>query len=172
MCFCIRGRLSVIGFDVSDGSLQCLNSGLFVHRNDQGVFGRIQVHPNHISGFYRKFRVGGDTPTPLPLQSYSFPTQNTPDGIIRGPQAFSKPPVPIGLSARWWFLKNLENLIEKFFVILSWFTRTRLIAQSFNSLSRKSFSPNKHCIGAHTQVFSYCFHWLTFKASENHFRIQ
>ena len=52
--------------------IERLNTGLFIHRDDQSIFRGIQVKPYDISGFGNELRVGTHTPAALPTQAYAF----------------------------------------------------------------------------------------------------
>src|SRR5262245_57184998 len=128
---------------VSLSPFQGLDMRLLIHRQDQGVVGRIQIKANNVSRLGSKLRIGTDTPTASPLQLNAPTPQHPPDVSCRNiPQSFGQQgTIPNRIARRWSLVQLLENPSFHLGVISSRWTRTRSIPQPVQPLAGKAQPP-------------------------------
>ena len=105
---------AIVGFDVAGLALQGLNARFFIHPDDQGFFGWIEIQAHYVCRFGGKLLVRADTPGTLPLQADSFLTQNAPHRMHRTVERGGhRRTVPAGLAGRRGLFQQGQHPVAK-----------------------------------------------------------
>src|SRR5580765_1267708 len=133
-------RPSAQNLQVSLSSLQRLDMRFLIHRQDQGVVGRIQIKANNVRRLGGKLRIGAHTPAAPSLQLNATAPQDPPDVHGRNvAQGLShQGAVPDGITRRWGLIQLLEDPTLHPGVIASWCPATGSITQPGQSVARKA----------------------------------
>src|SRR5215831_10363025 len=128
---------------VSLSPFQGLDMRLLIHRQDQGVVGRIQIKSNNVRRLGGKLRIGTDTPAAPSLQLNAPAPQHPPDVSCRNiSQSFGQQgTIPNGIARRWRLIQLFENPSFHRSVIASRWARARSISQPVQSLASKAQPP-------------------------------
>src|SRR5512134_1109347 len=162
-------RPSARNLQVSLSSLQGLDMRFLIHRQDQGVVGRIQIQANNVGRLGGKLRIGAHTPAAPSLQLNAPAPQDPPDVHGRNvTQGLShQRAVPDGITRGWGLIQLLEDPTLHLGVIASWWPRTGSIAQPGQSLARKAQPPFADGGGSLPQLLGNCLSSHALARSQN-----
>jgi len=124
-------------------ALQCLNMGLLVHAQHQGILRRIQVQSDDVGGLPGEFRICADAPGPPPLQVNPVKAQDLPDvvGTHIAQVTRQERPGPDAVALRRRLIQCLQDAPLGPRIIPHRLARTRRIAKPFQTIHGKAPAP-------------------------------
>src|SRR5262245_37334724 len=139
---------------VSLSSFQRLDVRFLIHRQEQGVVGRMQIKPHNVSRLGSKLGIGAHTPAAPPLQ-LNVPAPQHPPHVGSGnvSQDLSQQgTIPNGITRGWGPIQLLQDATFHLGIIESRWACSGPILQPRQSLARKTQPPFADGSGSLSQL--------------------